>query len=144
MSATRVGRRRKFLGFRWSKEAKITLETIIFWQDISISIFKFSPFLSIKSHQFFKIYWCFGREREKTLIQSRILESLIQSMRKEKMRKVRLCFITEIHGFISGCFIKPFKMILNHFFKFLKLIRSVILAFWYQGYQKGKLGAADS
>ena len=33
------------LGFRWSKKAKITLETISFWQNISISIFKFSSFL---------------------------------------------------------------------------------------------------
>ena len=29
-------------------------------------------------------------------------------MRKEKLRKVGLCFIT-------GCFIKPFKMIINFF-----------------------------
>ena len=35
----------KILGFRWSKKAKITLETIGFWQNISISIFKFSLFL---------------------------------------------------------------------------------------------------
>ena len=47
---------KKMLGFRWSKKAEITLETISFWQNISISIFKFSPFLSIKSYQFFKIY----------------------------------------------------------------------------------------
>ena len=33
------------LGFRWSKNAKITLETISFWQIISTSIFKFSAFL---------------------------------------------------------------------------------------------------
>ena len=32
-------------------------------------------------------------------------------MRKEKLRKIGLCFIT-------GCFIKPFKMIINHFFYF--------------------------
>ena len=32
-------------------------------------------------------------------------------MRKDKLRKVGLCFIT-------GCFIKPFKMIINHFFYF--------------------------
>ena len=31
--------------FRCSKKAKITLETVSFWQNISISIFKFSPFL---------------------------------------------------------------------------------------------------
>ena len=37
--------KKKILRFRWSKKAKITLETISFWQNISISIFKFSPFL---------------------------------------------------------------------------------------------------
>ena len=42
-------------------------------------------------------------EKKKTLIQ--------QSMRKEKLRKVGFCFIT-------GCFIKPFKMMINHFFNF--------------------------
>ena len=37
-------------------------------------------------------------------------ETLIhQSMRKEKLRIARLCFIV-------GCFIKSFKMIINHFF----------------------------
>ena len=36
---------KKILGFRWSKKAKIMLETISFWQNISLSIFKFSPFL---------------------------------------------------------------------------------------------------
>ena len=36
---------KKMLGFRWSKKAKITLETISFWQIIFISIFRFSPFL---------------------------------------------------------------------------------------------------
>ena len=94
---------KKILGFRWSKKAEITLQTIISWQNISISIFKFSQFLLIKSYQFFKIYKRFHKEREKTPIQ--------QSMRKEKLRKVRLCFIT-------GCFINPFKMIINHFFNF--------------------------
>ena len=36
---------KKILGFRWSKKAKTMLETISFWQNISISIFKFSIFL---------------------------------------------------------------------------------------------------
>ena len=36
---------KKILGFRWSKKAKITLENKSFWRNISISIFKFSPFL---------------------------------------------------------------------------------------------------
>ena len=47
---------KKKLGFRWSKKVEITLETRSFWQNIPISIFKFSTFLSMKSYQFFKIY----------------------------------------------------------------------------------------
>ena len=41
---------KKNLGFRSSKKAEITLIIISFWQNIYISIFKFSPFLSIKSY----------------------------------------------------------------------------------------------
>ena len=40
-------------------------------------------------------------------------------MRKEKLRKAGHCFLT-------GCFIKVFKMIINHFFLFLKLIHNDI------------------
>ena len=47
---------KKMLGFRRSKMAEVPLETISFWQNISTSVFKFSPFLSIKSYQIFKIY----------------------------------------------------------------------------------------
>ena len=39
----------KILGFRWSKNTKITLETINTWRNISISIFKYSPFLDISN-----------------------------------------------------------------------------------------------
>ena len=60
---------KKNLGFRWSKKAEITLETISFGQNISISIFRFSPFLLIQSYKFFKIYQRVDKEREKTLIQ---------------------------------------------------------------------------
>ena len=46
ISTTMVGRRRKLgLGLKRSKKAKITLETIIFWQNISISTLIFFPFL---------------------------------------------------------------------------------------------------
>ena len=45
----------------------------------------------MKSYQIFKISKRFDKEREKTLMQ--------QSMRKEKLRKVGLCFIT-------GCIIQ--------------------------------------
>ena len=60
----------------------------------------------MKSFQFFKIYKRFNEERKKIIMQ--------QSMRKEKLRKVGLCFIT-------GCFIKSFNMMINHFL-FHKLI----------------------
>ena len=40
---------KKILGFRWSEKVEITLETISFWQNISISSFKFSPFLLTKT-----------------------------------------------------------------------------------------------
>ena len=72
--------------------------------------------LPMKSYQFFKVYKHFGKEREKTAIQ--------KSKRKEKLSKVGLCFIT-------GCFIEPFKMIINHFF-ILQAIHSKIFAFYYQ------------
>ena len=55
----------------------------------------------MKFYQFFKINKRFYKKREKTLIQ--------QTMRKEKLRKVGLCFII-------GYFIKPYKMIINNFF----------------------------
>ena len=34
---------KKIVGFRWSKKAKITLETMTPWQNISIIFFNFSP-----------------------------------------------------------------------------------------------------
>ena len=55
----------------------------------------------MKSCQFFKIYKRFDKEREKLFIQ--------QLMRKEKLKNFGLCFIT-------GRFIKLFKMIINLFF----------------------------
>ena len=57
---------KKILGFRWSKKAEVTLETISFGQNISISILKFSPFLSIKSYQFFKSSHTAVNEKRKT------------------------------------------------------------------------------
>ena len=81
------------------------LETTSFGQNISIDIFKFlhiyiQESLPMKSYQFLKIGKCFDKEREKTIMQ--------QSMRKEKQRKVGICFIT-------GYFITSFNII-NHFF----------------------------
>ena len=51
-------------------KTKITLQTISFWQNISINIFKSSPFLyTMKAYQLFKICKHFDLEREKTLTQ---------------------------------------------------------------------------
>ena len=128
----------KILDFRWSKKAKLTLETITFWQNISTSFFKFSPFLytlnACRRNLFsiFQIYKRFAKEREKRFIQ--------QSMRKQKLRKVGRCFVT-------GYFIlSPFD---NYsFFLFRKLISQCNFRFlllgWRKNYQKGKLGTASS
>ena len=117
---------KKVLNFRWSKKAKITLETISFWKNIYISIFKFFPLLSIKSYQFFNALIRKDKQDTHTAINE-----------KRKTEKSWALFLT-------GCFIKLFKMIINHFFLFIKLIRSAVFAFWYQGYQKGKLGTTNS
>ena len=115
---------KKILDFKWYKKAGITLETISFWPNIYISIFKFSPFLLIKFISFSKFTNALIRKEKKTLVQ--------QSMRKEKLKIAGL-------SFKRGSFVKPFKMIINLFFLFLKFIRSAIFTFSYQGYQKGKL-----
>ena len=65
----------------------------------------------MKSYQMLKIYKHFDKARKK------------HTAVNEKLRKSGLCFIT-------GCFIKPFKIQL--FFLFWKLIRCAIFAFYYQ------------
>ena len=115
---------KKIFGFQWSKMAKITLETISFGQNISIfkfskkhlqifSIFIYKENLPTKSYQFSKICKHFDKEREKILMQ--------QSTKKEKLRKVELCFTT-------GCFIKSFNMI-NHFFCIASSLAAQFLLF---------------
>ena len=105
------------------------LKTEVFvWFTVNWNNVRSYKFLAKYLYQYFQIFFIFidkrfDKEREKTIIQ--------QSIRKEELRKAGLCFI-------AGCFIKPFKIIIN-FFLFLKLICSVIFAFWYQGYQKKKL-----
>ena len=99
LSATMVGRRRKF--FRWSKNVKITLETIsflvkYFFQYFQIfSIFIYNESLPMKSCQFFKIYKRFYKEREIILIQ--------QSMRKktEKKWNIRNSNIRKQHSTVN-------------------------------------------
>ena len=129
---------KKILGFRWSKKAKITLETISFWQNISISIFKFSPFLyTMKACQWnlincSKFANTLTRKEKKTIME--------QSMRKEKPRKVVLYFIT-------GCVIKSFNMIINH--SFVSQVHSQPnfcswVSGWGKKYQKWEEGKANS
>ena len=128
---------KEILSFRWSKKAKTTSETIRFWQNISISIFKCSPFLyTIKVCQsnlirFSKFVNALIKKRKK----------LMQlSMRKEKLRKARLCFIT-------GGFIKSFNMIINHFFVLQAHSQPnfcFLISGWRKKYQKGKKGTSNS
>ena len=68
----------------------------------------------MKSYHFFKICKRFDKEKVKTVMQL--------SMRKEKLRKDGLCFIT-------GCFIKSFDVIINHFFCFASLFAAQLLLF---------------
>ena len=97
---------KKILGLKRSKKAKITLETIIFLQNISISTLNFFPFLyTMKACQWNLINFS---EFENTVIRKEKKTLMQQSMTKEKLRKAGLCFIT-------GCFIKPFNMIIGHF-----------------------------
>ena len=62
----------------------------------------------MKSYQFIKFSKCFCKERKKH-------SNAQRSMRIKKLGKGGLCFIT-------GCFIKPFKMIINQFYSFLLYI----------------------
>ena len=100
-----------------------------FYQHFQIfSIFIYNESLPMKSYQFFKIYTCFDKEREKTLMR--------QSMRKEKLRKVGLCFTT-------GCFIKSINLIINHFFCFVSSLAAQFLHFdirMMQEMSKGEVG----
>ena len=104
MSTTTVGRQRTFYVSDGLKKGQNNVRNYKFLAKYFqiFSIFIYNESLPMKSYQFFKICKRFDKEREKkTLVQ--------QSMRKEKPRKVGLCFIT-------GCFIKSFNMIINHFF----------------------------
>ena len=98
---------KKILCFWWSKKTKTTLQTIRFWQSISIRIFKFSPFLyTMKACQWNLIYFS---KFANASIRKEKKKLMKQSMRKKKLREVGLCFIT-------GCFIKSFNRMINRFF----------------------------
>ena len=114
---------KKILGFRWSKKAKIPLETISFWWNISISTFSFSLFLYIMKG----CRWNLTNFSKFTnaLIRKEKKHSYSSQWENKNWAKVWLCFIT-------SCFIKPFKMIIISFFYFASLIRSPIFTFCYQ------------
>ena len=126
------------LGFRWSKRAKITLETISFCQNISISIFKFSPFFyTVKVCQWNLINFS---KFENALIRKK--KKHLRSSHWEKKYWEKLDFLLKKCGLI-----KTFNMIINHFLisqaysqpKFCFLISGRR-----KKYQKGKLGTANS
>ena len=54
-------------------------------------------------------------------------------MRKEKLRKVGICFIT-------GCFIKPFQMIANHVFFYFSSSFTGQFSLFDTGISKGEPG----
>ena len=98
---------KKILCFRWSKKAKIPLETISFWWNISISTFSFSLFLYImKGCRWNLINFS---KFTNALIRKEKKHSYSSQWENKNWAKVWLCFIT-------SCFIKPFKMIIISFF----------------------------
>ena len=157
---------KKILGFRWSKKAKITLETISFYRNISFSIFRyffqyfqvFSIFicnesLQIKSYQFFKIYKRFYKKREKHSYSSQW----------EQKNWEKLDFVNYNSYFIalfySSIILESFKMKINHFFSSIGLFVHKIffisqarlqcnfrflISGWRKKYRKGKLRNANS
>ena len=110
------------LGFRWSKKAKITLETISFWQNISISIFKFSSFLyTMKTGRWNLINF------------SKFASALI---RKEKKQLRSSQWERKTDKFWTLFYNRLFCKVLwydnESFFLFHQLIHSPIVAFGYQ------------
>ena len=51
-------------------------------------------------------------------------------MRKEKLRKIGLCIIT-------GCFVKPFQMLINHLFCFSSLFAAQFFLFDIKDIKRG-------
>ena len=104
---------------RWSKKAKITLETIGYWQNISVSIFTFSPFIyTVKACQWNLINFSkfanalFRKEKN----------HLCSSQWEKKNEKSRTLLL----------FYSPLIWYLIFFVLFCKLICSPIFAFWFQ------------
>ena len=123
---------KKILGFWWSKKAEITLETISFWQNISINIFRFSQFLyAMKACQWNLINFS---QFSNALIRKE-KKNLCSSQWEKKLRKTKSLFLT-------GCFMKSFNMITNPFFVSQAHSQPNFCFFWISGwrktYQKGK------
>ena len=117
---------KKILDFSWSKKTEITFITKLVFGKIFMSVFSnLLLFYWQNLNIFLKFTNVSIRKEKKTLTQ--------QSIRKKKMRKVGPCLVT-------GCFIKPFKMIINHFFLFLKLISQCSFCFLISGISKGEAG----
>ena len=119
----------KVLGFRWSKKTKITLETISFWQNISISIFKFSQFLyTVTASQWNLINF----SKFTNTLMRKEKRHLCSSQWEKKNWELGLCFIV-------GCFTKSFNMIINHLFQaYSKPNFCFFISGWSKKYQKRK------
>ena len=91
---------KEILGFRWSKQAKITLETNFFGKTF-LSLFSnflhFNESMPMKSYQVFKIYIRFYKKRDAAVNE------------KRKPEKIWTSF------YLKGYFM-TLKMAINHFF----------------------------
>ena len=107
----------------------------MFWRNISFSIFKFSPFLYIMRN-------C----RWNLISFSKYINAFIRKEKKQSYSIVKEKRKTEKSWnlfYLKGCFTKPLKLAINHFFfnrpflftrffLFRKLVHSAIFAFWCQ------------
>ena len=96
---------KKILGLRWSKKAKITLQTKAFGETFQyfqiFFIFIYNESLPVKSYQFFKIYKRFYKKEKNS-------HTAVNEQRKNE----RSCTLF----YLTGYFMKPLKIVLNHFF----------------------------
>ena len=132
---------KNILGFRCSKEVKITLETISFWRNISISIFKFSPFLcTIEAY-----LWNLFNFPKFTNALMRKEKKRLYSSQWEKKNREKLYFVLKLivlqnplkRSLICCCFFFISHAHMQRNFCFLK-------SGWGKKHQKGKLGTTNS
>ena len=123
---------KKTLGFRWSKKAKITSETIVFGETF-LSVFSiFHYFLYTMRPCWWNIF-SFTRFTNAFVRKKKIV--MQQSKSKQKLSKGCTLF------YLTSCYMKPLRITINHFFfnryfcsqavfLFCRFVHRAIFLFW--------------